>query len=271
MTLPYNFSNYINIALILVYAFYIIRGYRKGLLAQLLSIVGMLAALILAWLLAPQLAHAVPLIPSNLDLFSAPFIGESLFQISNSVVWYVIVFVVVNIIMTFVVKPAAKTIHAIPIANLLNHIAGALFGIIVPTILALVATFVLSSPLFVNGRSVVEASLLNPLTNISDIVLESIYRQSDEGSLVQKVIKGESINSDDFISIPEWFAQIGLPDELKEPFEKLINQEALSSDEINQVTSYIGDQGWTMDDLKAFLDSIGLSATQVEEIANKLS
>ena len=53
--------------------------------------------------------------------------------------------------------------------------------------------------------------------------------------------------------------------------EKLINQEALSSDEINQVTSYISDQGWTVDDLKAFLNSIGLSTTQVEEIANKLS
>lgn len=270
MTLPYNFTNILNIAVVVIYAFFILVGYKRGLVAQLLDIISLLAALVFAWLLAPQLATSVPLIPSNLDWFNTPFIGESLHQIANTLLWYILVFIAISVLMTFVIKPAAKVIHAIPIAKTLNRILGAIFGVITPSILALLATFVLTSPIFTNGRSVVEASILSPVTEVTDIALNMIIAQSDSGSLVNKVINGEKITTEDFASIPEWFTKLGLPDELQAPFEKLVNQEALTQDEINTVVSYVNDQGWTKEDVSDFLIKMGLGSEQIDEIINKL-
>ena len=270
MTLPYNFAETLNIIIIAVFALFIFIGYRRGLLAQILDIVSLLASLVLAWLFAPQLANTVPIIPSTLEWFSTPLIGDSLHQISNTIVWYIIVFITVSIIMTFVVKPAAKTIHAIPIAKTINRLLGAVFGLIAPSIIAIIATFVLSSPLFTNGRSVVEASFLSPITEVTDIALASIVSQTESGSLVQKVLDGEPITTEDFQSIPDWFAQLGLPEELQGPFEKLVNQEALTQDEINTVVEYIKDEGWTKEDVQNFLNTMGLSTEQIDEIINKL-
>ncbi len=270
MTLPYNFADTLNIIILAVFAFFIVMGYMRGLVAQILDIVSLLASLVLAWLFAPQLANTVPIIPSTLDWFQTPLIGDSLHQISNTVVWYILVFIAVSVIMTFVVKPAAKTIHAIPIAKTLNRLLGAVFGMIAPLIIAIIATFVLSSPLFINGRSVVEASYLAPITDLTDYALDSIYAQTETGGLIQKVMDGESITTDDFINIPEWYTQVGLPEELQGPFEKLINQEALSQDEINTVVEYVKDEGWTKEDVASFLSTIGLSTEQIDEIINKL-
>lgn len=270
MTLPFNFANTLNIIIIAVFALFIVMGYMRGFVSQILDIVSLLASLVLAWLFAPQLASSVPIVPSTLDWFQTPLIGDGLHQIANTVVWYALVFIAVSILMTFVVKPAAKTIHAIPIAKTINRLLGAVFGLIMPFILAMIATFVLSSPLFVNGRSVVEASFLAPITEITDIALDSIYKQTQSGGLIQKVIDGESITTEDFQSIPDWFAKLGLPQELQEPFEKLVNQEALTQEEINTVVEYIKDEGWTKEDVSNFLSKMGLSSQQIDEMINKL-
>lgn len=270
MTLPYNFVNILNSVVVFVYLLFIVIGYTRGLLSQLLDVVSMIASLVLAWFLAPQLAHTIPLIPSSLDWFKTPLVGDSLYQISNTVVWYVIVFIAVSVLMTFIVKPAAKTIHAIPIAKTINRILGAFFGLIVPSILAILATFVLTSPFFTNGRASVEASFLAPITEISDIALNAIVDNSASGPLLQKILDGDKITTQDFQTIPEWFAELGLPEELKVPFEKLINQEALTQDEMNAVLNYISSEGWTKEDLSNFFDNLGFSAEQIDEMINKL-
>ncbi len=270
MTLPYNFADTLNLIIIAVFALFIIMGYMRGLLAQVLDIVSLLASIVLAWLFAPQLASSVTIIPSTLEWFQTPLIGDSLHQIANTMVWYIIVFIVVSVVMTFIVKPAAKTIHAIPIAKTINRILGAVFGLIAPCIIAIIATFVLSSPLFTNGRNVVEASYLAPITELTDIALESIVAQTESGSLVQKVLDGEPITTEDFQSIPDWFAKLGLPVELQGPFEKLVNQESLSQEEINAVIEYIKDEGWTKEDVANFLNQMGLSVEQIDEIINRL-
>ena len=102
MTLPYNFVNILNSVVVFVYLLFIVIGYTRGLLSQLLDVVSMIASLVLAWFLAPQLAHTIPLIPSTLDWFKTPLVGDSLYQISNTVIWYVIVFIAVSVLMGFI-------------------------------------------------------------------------------------------------------------------------------------------------------------------------
>ena len=124
MTLPYNFTNILNLSTIGLALFFVLMGYKRGLLDQLLDLVGFLLSLVLAWLLAPYLADSIPLIPSNLDFFSTPLVGESLHAIANTIVWFVLSVIAMSLLMNFVIKPFAKGIHTIPLANVLNRILG---------------------------------------------------------------------------------------------------------------------------------------------------
>lgn len=270
MTLPYNFSEIINLATFAFALFFILLGYKRGLLHQLLDLVGFMASLLISWVLAPYLADSVPLIPSSLDLFSTPLIGQNLHAIANTILWFVLSAIAVSLLMTFVIKPFAKGIHAIPIANILNRILGAIYGLLPFTLMALLAGLILSSPLFSNGRSSVEASVLNPVLTISDEILQSFLNQDEAGGLIQKMMKGETVKSEDLQFIPNWFESLGMPEALKIPFEKLINQEALSDEDISSIRTYMDAQALTAEEWRSFFETIGLNPQQIDQIFNTL-
>ena len=271
MTLPYNFTNILNLSTIGLALFFVLMGYKRGLLDQLLDLVGFLLSLVLAWVLAPYLADSVPLIPSNLDFFMTPLVGESLHAIANTILWFVLSVIAMSLLMNFVIKPFAKGIHAIPLANVLNRILGAIYGLIPFALLALLASLILSSPLFSNGRASVESSLLKPVLSVSDELLQSFLNQDEAGGLISKMMKGESIKAEDFDFIPNWFESFGIPEELKAPFEKLINQEALSTEDYDLIKNYMDTKQLSKDEWRTFFDGMGLTPSQIDQIFKTLN
>lgn len=271
MTLPYQSALILNSITAFVFLFFIVVGYARGLIHQLLDLVGFVASFFLAWIFTPQIAQAVPLLPSNLSWFQTPLVGQNLYTLSNVVVWFVIVVIAVSVVMTFIVKPFAKGIHKIPVAKTLNRILGAFYGLIPATLLAVLACLILTSPLFSNGRSSVEAAgLLKPFVFVSDALLESFTTQSDKTGLLQKLVAGEEITTEDLSQIPSWFTSLGLSDELKVPLEKLIRQESLTPEEIANVKAYIAEQEWTKEDLEKLLQQFSFSQDQISSALNQL-
>lgn len=268
MILPMNTVLTLNIATAVVFLFFIVNGYSRGFIHQILDLIGFIASFVVAWIFAPQLSDSVPLLPSTLEWFKTPLIGNSLFSISNTIVWFVIIMIGISIVMTFIVKPFAKGIHAIPLAKTINRILGAIYGLIPASLLAILASLILTSPLFQNGRSTVESSLLKPYVVVSDALLNGFFNRNQESSLLHKILNGEAISTQDLQEIPSWFTQLGLPEHLQGPMEKLINGEALSADELTDIQSYIADQKWTTEDIVSFLKGFGLNDEQVSNIIN---
>lgn len=271
MILPMNTVLSLNIASIVVFVLFILNGYSRGFIHQILDLIGFIASFVLAWIFAPQIAESVPLLPSTLEWFNTPIIGNSLFAISNTIVWFVIIMIGVSIVMTFVVKPFAKGIHAIPIAKTVNRLLGAVYGLIPASLIAILATLILTSPLFQNGRSTVESSVLRPFSTLSDALLDGFFNRNQESTLLHKILNGEAITTQDLQEIPSWFTQMGLPESLQVPMEKLINGEPLSTDELAEITTYIEDQQWSTEELVSFLKSFGLNDEQVSNIINILN
>ena len=271
MILPMNTVLSLNIASVVVFLFFIINGYSRGFIHQILDLIGFIASFVVAWIFAPQIADSVPLLPSTLDWFNTPIIGNSLFTISNTIVWFVIIMIGISIVMTFIVKPFAKGIHAIPIAKTLNRLLGAIYGLIPASLVAILAALILTSPLFQNGRSTVESSILKPYSSISDALLDGFFNRNQESTLLHKILNGEPITTQDLQEIPSWFTQMGLPESLKGPMEKLINGEPLNTDELSAITQYIEEQQWSTEELVSFLKSFGLNDEQISNIISVLN
>lgn len=271
MILPMNTVLSLNIVSVVVFLFFIINGYSRGFIHQILDLIGFIASFVVAWIFAPQIADSVPLLPSTLEWFNTPIIGNSLFTISNTILWFVIIMIGISVVMTFIVKPFAKGIHAIPIAKTLNRLLGAIYGLIPASLLAILTVLILTSPLFQNGRSTVESSILKPYSSISDVLLDGFFNRNQESTLLHKILNGEPITTQDLQEIPSWFTQMGLPENLKGPMEKLINGEPLNTDELSAITTYIKEQQWSTEDLVSFLKSFGLNDEQISNIISVLN
>ena len=162
MNIPTNYFLYINIALIVIYLICMIYCYFKGLLVSILTVVFGIASAIVAWIFSPVFAEKYALIHIPADEIYA-----SVSPIVNGVIWFIIIFLAVRLF-GLLITPIFNFLHKIPLIGTLDKIGGLLLGFIDATVIALLFSFVLSTPLFINGQEVREETYLNLINDLSD-------------------------------------------------------------------------------------------------------
>ncbi|MBN2850454.1 MAG: CvpA family protein [Erysipelotrichaceae bacterium] len=202
MTIPVSFFPYIDLVLILIAVFAIIDGYMHGLLLMLLNIASLFAAIFLAWWLSPAIASQFPLYPKSTSEFGEA-IGELIYQKLNAGLWFILIFIGV-MLLTVLLRPLVKLVGKVPLIKQTNKILGAVFGLLQTAFWLLVLTFVLSTPLFPNGKAAIEASWLKPFSLAGNQVLGVIGDQLGESVLVQRIISGQPLTQDELDDITEW-------------------------------------------------------------------
>jgi len=271
ITLPINSVFILNSITVLIFLLFVVGGFSRGLVHQLLDLVGFVAGLVLAWIFAPQLAAQWPILSIEFDFFQQPLIGAPLHGLANTASWFAIIWIGISILMTFVIKPFAKFIHKVPIANSLNRLLGAIYGLIPATLLSLLLAFVLTTPVFSNGRSTVEASgMLKPFLGISDFLLSELYQQSDSTGILQKIMAGEPLAIEDLESLPDWLEKLGISESLKEPLNKLIQGQSLDSIDVEAIQSYIDEHQISQEDIRALMRRFGLTDEEITSTLNAL-
>lgn len=271
ITLPLNSVFILNSITVVIFLLFVVGGFSRGLIHQLLDLIGFVAGLVLAWVFAPQLASQWPLLSQEMDFFNQPLIGQPLHGLANTVLWFAIIWIGLSILMTFIVKPFAKFIHKVPIANSLNRLFGAVYGLIPATLLSLLLAFVLTTPVFSNGRSTVEASgMLKPFLGISDFLLSEVYQQSDSTGILQKVMAGETLTLEDLENLPDWLETLGISESLKEPLNKLIQGQSLDTLDLEAIQSYIDEHQVTQEDLSALMKRFSLTDEEITSALNAL-
>ncbi|MEA5026219.1 MAG: CvpA family protein [Erysipelotrichaceae bacterium] len=204
MLIPTSYILYINIALVIFLILALIIGYTKGFLLQLVQALTVIVAGILAWLFSPLLAKTVQIWPADLTPFQNTVLSNLFYEKINVTVCFLLIFFGVILLM-LLLHPLIKAIGKIPVIKQLNKLLGMMFSVLIYGIYIMIAIFVLNTPLFLNGGSIVEQSWLNPIKEQVSATFSFIEKPLLESEKLQNLIANrDNLTVDDLNFLTEW-------------------------------------------------------------------
>jgi len=162
MNISSDYFLYINIGIIVVYLIFILVGYIKGFLYEVVSLIYTGLALGISWFVAPVLASVFPIIKLENLYADAQIISKfiNINSIIDTIIYFVIIFLVLRLLY-IVIALGLKGFNKIPVLGSLNKILGGFSGVISGTVVVLLLSLLLSLPIFENGKEVKEKTLFN--------------------------------------------------------------------------------------------------------------
>lgn len=239
-----------NLLLAFMVLFIVIRAAKRGFLLMMLESLSMLVALLIAWLLARPLAMALPIYKMDDGLMMIPLVG-SLFQVQiNTLIWFVIVFIVISILLALA-KPLFEGISKLPVLSFFNGILGLLFGLVQAWIYLLVLTMLLISPLFKNGVEIVENSYLKELNAMSVVVYEKL---DVDDFILFKMIGQSEMSDEDRMALISKLKGMGVSDAEASVLSKIILKEELNSEELEVFRNWLGNFSLSSENIEGLIE-----------------
>lgn len=179
-----NSTFLLNLILVLIFLFFVIRGYKKGVVTQFFTLFTLVGAIFIAWFLYKPFGVLFKVTPAYLVPFQDTVLEAFFYTKINAYVWFVILFIIAFIFLKFL-KVVFNTITKVPGISLVNKLLGMGFGVINYIIVAFLMIYILSMPMFSNGVSMIEHSLLNPIVTVTNNIMPSIHERLEAFELFE--------------------------------------------------------------------------------------
>lgn len=180
MIIPDSFILYINIAIVCIYVLFIVLGYIKGFLYELIGLLYTIASVIISWIVAPIFASLYPIINIS-DLSKEISIISKFFDINsliNTAIYFIICFLVLKLVHVLITL-ILKLFNKIPVLGTTNKILGGLFGIVNATLVTIALSLLLSLPIFSNGNYIKEKTYFKLVSNLTSEAINLIVDNID--------------------------------------------------------------------------------------------
>jgi uncharacterized membrane protein required for colicin V production len=267
MQISESYITSLNVTFILLLIGFGIYGYFRGLFKQSLDVVSMLVVAWLSTLLGPLFAKNVNLV-GDLNINDMTVISGIVRNLVNSTVWIIVLFIVLMILVGIVRIIAFKHIKT-PLNKNVDRYGGVALSIVIPVVIGILIVSILSLPVFANGKDIVSASLLSPLSPIGDSVSQSIVSSVDPDGLLEKIAEGEELNEDDTESLIDVLLRMGIPEEIATILAKAYTGVEVTQDDMSKVKTWIMSKGYSEEDIRNMMREVGLSEEEIEEILNE--
>jgi len=285
MNLPESLINIINIGMIVIIAFALIFGIVKGFLWQVIKVLGLLASMLVSWILSPSLSKLVKIVPENWISLENSAIKEALYNRVNSIVWFIIVFVICLLII-LLLKPVFKSITELPIIKPIDKTLGGLLALVPVFIFFMLVTFLLNSAIFKNGKEIIDASGLRFVNTISTQTKNVISKSFNQNTAISKLLNDpKSLSTDDLESVVNWLknSKVEINDILQfmkkygfentkiiETIQNLIQNNNLDLSELQKIASFLKNSNYSLNDIKKLLSDAGISIDVINTIIENI-
>lgn len=224
MTFPIEYIPYVNTIILAVIIVLMIVGFVRGFMMSLIDLLGTFVILLVAYFVSPLLASTFTIAPHISFDVGVEALNVIIIDRINQLFWFVIVFVVGSLIILFM-KPVVKVVGQLPVIKQVNSILGLVLGLIKGYIIALIAIFVLSTPLINNGRIVIDNTWLGSIEKSSGIVLQLLENPIEINEALQNVMNGNIISEEDMAALEEWLLSTISDAEVVEKILEVLNKE----------------------------------------------
>ena len=168
-TLQENWAIYFSAFVVIFFVLKAAQGYNTGILRRLIGLVGSIISYWIAWILCGVFAKYINIISvKSLGLSGTPFEAVAKTYV-NQIAWFILLFLVLRILF-FMVDRIAKGVHKVQGLHAVSALLGAAFGVLEAFVWMVVITVLLHTPLFKNGRYIVENSLIKQVNQVTEMV-----------------------------------------------------------------------------------------------------
>ncbi len=159
ITITENMYLAINAAVVVFYILMFLLGYHKGILRTIINLVGTLAAVYAAWLLAPILGDFAHLFPREWTPMQGTAMSSAVYGFCNEVLWFLILYAIMKI-MIALIESIAKGVQKVPGLHMLSSVAGGIFHVAIGLVWTLIFCILLELPVVRGGNEAVNHTLL---------------------------------------------------------------------------------------------------------------
>ena len=264
-TLPMNTAFWLNWIIVVLVLLAILQGYARGFIRQLIDLVIFVVSLVGAVFLAFRLGDLIPILSRSLEIFEHPIWGTFLHSMLNAVVWFVLLLIAITIGLEILLKPIVRMVRERNELRIIDRILGSIFSFLRTLLWFIIGMIFILSPLTVNGREVLERTLLAPLVPLAESLqaeaMNSLgpVRIFDEDGLDQEVI------ADHAEAITDWLVENGIAEEFSEFIEKGLKNEAFTEADLEKAQQFIEENKVTQDELVDFLNGIGVDQDNIDK------
>ena len=187
MIVPSSFFIFIDIAIVAMFICFIIVGYSKGFVYEVLSLLYTAISIVASWFLAPIFASMYPLVKlENLNT-QAELLSRfiNLDVILNTVIYFVLIFIIFKILY-ILLSLIFKGMNKLPVLGTINKILGAVIGILNATIVTIFLSLLLTMPIFKNGNEIKNNTIFKYIKNYSDEAITLIVQNVDLNHIKQQ-------------------------------------------------------------------------------------
>lgn len=178
MNIPQETFVFIDIFIGLIFLIFIIKGFKNGLVYELINLGFFVISIIASWIVAPILGGKVAIFDVTKTI-DTPFIDlSSINSIINTFIWFVILIVVINFVY-MIIKPIFKKFSKIPLLGFANKILGSCINIIYAFLVTLIISMLFTFPVFKNGKDVIDNTVLKYADDVSGVVTKLIIKNID--------------------------------------------------------------------------------------------
>ena len=207
MYIPENLFPLVNIIMAAWLIIAVVIGYKKGLIWGILRILGVIASIFVAWILAEGISGIINLYPKKFTPFASTGIGDVVYVKLNYYLWFVVIFIVCTIILVLI-KPIFQAITELPVVKEVNGACGALFAVVETFLFFIVITLVLNGALIKNGKDVIENTALRYVQGGAEQLSVLLNNKLSENVAIQKMISDPlSLTQDDIHNIIDWLSR----------------------------------------------------------------
>lgn len=189
---PHEFIVYLNAIWALFLVFVLYRGYKRGMLLQVVGLIGTFVSLIIAWLFSDVFVNVYTFINYNKTGISKfdMFVSDN----ANQMIWFIIIFVVIRLLM-LVLTPIASMISKIPLIKQVNSILGALFSIVIYFVYMGLLILFLTLPLITNGNEIIKNTLLKPIQSAMVPVTSFLEETVEKNTAIQSLLNNRGLST----------------------------------------------------------------------------
>ena len=165
-TVTQNWQMPVNILVLVIFVFCIVRGWKKGVLRSVLSLVSMFLSIWLAWKTKNVFSTEFMILPETGLAQTKLFGMDAIYSFFNQIAWFLILFTVYRILF-LILDRILKKLHSVPGIRQISEVLGGIFGGIQAVLWCLMLCVVLSTPLFVNGSLATDGTALGVIRDMA--------------------------------------------------------------------------------------------------------
>lgn len=208
-SIPESWSLYINIGIIVFYLLFFLAGWKRGVLYQIVTTIGTIASLVIAFRYCTLMSSYLHLWPRSLTPFQDTLFADQIYLYMNELVCFLILFLIARLVFHLLEK-LTEGLQEVPVFKQIGSLLGGLFGIVTATVWVFILCFILNTGIVKNGVKIQELTLFSTIKDGVVFAAEECGLTVDGSRILDKVYEEiRNLDDKDIHMIDSWLEEHG--------------------------------------------------------------